>query len=225
MNFLDLCKSLRMECSVAGVGPDHVTNQTGTYAKLVNWIQVANTEIQGRYFNWKFLFSHFVHTEESLRREFAEDVNARRINPPDDLNVWVLDSFTLNGERIPAMEYHDRAVADDRFSKQPFVVVNPDNSLMVRNFDNGFPAIEADYYRKPQELMADDDEPLFPSQYHYLIVYRAMMMYGGYDNAPEITASGAEGFQLMLPTLEANQLPLHSETLMPNQQDLVIRCE
>lgn len=225
MTFLELCRAVRTECSVAGVGPDTVAGQTGTYAKLVNWVRQANTEIQNRYFNWKFLFRTYTHTPEVMGRSFADDINSPNIEAPVDLNVWVKDSFRLDGKRVDAVEYHDKAFAINSMGARPYVVIMPDNSLVINNKREGFPNLVADYYCKPQVLKSNTDTPYFPEQFHYLIIYRSMMMYGNYDNAIEIKSAGIEGWQEMMPILEANQLPLHSETLMPNQQELVVRVE
>lgn len=223
MTYLELCQALRDECSVAGVGPDRVTGQTGTYGRLINWVRQAYVEIQNHYINWKFLHRWFVHDKEALLRAFVDDPNAHTIQPPEDLNVWVLESFKLDGQPIPAAEYHDRTFAD---RDQPCVVVMPDNSLHIQNLEEGvFPDLRGSYYCKPQVLTADNDVPWMPQQFHYLIVYRAMMMYGTYDNALEIKAGGIEGWQSMMPVLEANQIPLQSKPLMPNELELIIRTE
>lgn len=226
MTFLELCRAVRTECSVAGVGPDTVAGQSGTYAKLVNWVRQSYIEIQNRYINWKFLHAHYVHSQERMMREFAGDVDSPSIAPPDDLNIWSLDTFTLFGQQVDVVEYHDKTVTLEYGVEKPAVIVLPDNSLLVQNLEAGvFPSFQADYYRKPQILKKNDDVPWMPEQFHYLIVYRAMMMYGNYDNATEIKSAGIEGWQDMMPILEANQLPLHSQTLMPNQQELVVRVE
>jgi hypothetical protein len=64
-----------------------------------------------------------------------------------------------------------------------------------------------EYYAKPQELAENDDVPLLPSHYHMLIVYKAMMLYAGYENAPDVFAAGQLHYQQMLADLEQDQLP------------------
>ena len=53
--FLELVNDLRRECSVAGTGLSSVVDQTGESQRLVRWINQAHEEIQGKYFDWRFL--------------------------------------------------------------------------------------------------------------------------------------------------------------------------
>jgi len=50
------------------------------------------------------------------------------------------------------------------------------------------------YVRKPQVLVNDFDVPLLPGEFHPIIVYKAMMLYAGYESAPEIHQSGTMGY-------------------------------
>ncbi len=220
MNFIELCKELRSQCSVAGIGPDRIVNQTGNYLRLINWIRQSNTEIQAKYFNWKFLWRRFSHTEEQAKRLFL-DTEAVTIAAPGDLNIWNLSSFWLNGSRIGAVEY-SRWSREESFCGVPFLVVMPDNSLELHNKPAGFPEITADYYAVPQILKDDKDIPYIPDTYHQLIVYRGMMMYANYDNAPEVKSAAIEGMQSLMPQLEASQLPGQQDSMTVNEYDFVI---
>lgn len=223
MNFLELCKELRSQCSVAGIGPDRIANQTGNYQRLINWIRQSNTEIQAKYFNWKFLWRRFNHTKEQLKRQFL-DTEATTIAAPADLNVWNLSSFRLNRCRIGVVEYSQWNPEED-YCGVPFLVVMPDNSLELHNKPAGFPEITADYYAVPQTLKDDKDIPYIPEPYHQLIVYRAMMMYANYDNAPEVKHAALEGMQMLMPQLDASQLPGQQDYMMANEYDLTIRAQ
>ena len=50
------------------------------------------------------------------------------------------------------------------------------------------------YTKQVQVLVDDVDTPIMPEQYHMAIVYKAMMLYAGYEAAPEVFQAGAQGF-------------------------------
>jgi hypothetical protein len=59
--------------------------------------------------------------------------------------------------------------------------------------DSGYTLL-GDYYRVPTEMVNATDEPVIPDQFHWAIVYRAMMMYGVSEAAPEIFDEGEIAF-------------------------------
>lgn len=67
--------------------------------------------------------------------------------------------------------------------------------------------ISGDYYKVATELSASTDEPGLPSQFHMLIVYRAMMLYAAGEAAGEIFQIGNNLYKEMLNRLELQQLP------------------
>ena len=215
MNFLELCQALRRECSISGVGPVSVEDQTGEYARVVNWIRQANQELQARFFNWKFLFRQFENVT------LQNDDESLSIQAPDDLNVWLQDSFIFNGCPIGVVEY-SQWNRKETFLGVPFLVQMPDDSLRLYNAPSGDIVIKADYYATPQHLIANTDEPYIPEPYHWLILYRAIMMYANYDNAPELKTSALEGMQMLMPQLEASQLPGQQQGMMVNEYDFVV---
>ena len=64
-----------------------------------------------------------------------------------------------------------------------------------------------DYWRTPQILEDDEDEPIMPSRYHDLIVYWALKKYGLYEAATEAIARADMEINRLLPELEMDQLP------------------
>ena len=66
--------------------------------------------------------------------------------------------------------------------------------------------IAGEYFRKAQPLTDNTDEPLYPSEYHMIAVWRALMFYGAYDAADERYSHGQNEFRRLLSALHADQM-------------------
>ena len=64
-----------------------------------------------------------------------------------------------------------------------------------------------EYWRTPQELKANIDGPRLPEQYHMVIVYRAMLAYALYENAPEVATAAREGETKIMAEMMRRELP------------------
>jgi hypothetical protein len=71
--------------------------------------------------------------------------------------------------------------------------------------DAGY-TITGDYFKVATELVSATDTPAMPSQFHMIIVYRAMMYYGASEAASEVYQEGATEYKRMINTLSLNQL-------------------
>lgn len=68
--------------------------------------------------------------------------------------------------------------------------------------------VTGDYYRKPQVMDDDDDEPTgLPTEYHIAIVWRAMKYYARFAPAPELYQDSDKDFRRVMYELEREQLP------------------
>ena len=59
----------------------------------------------------------------------------------------------------------------------------------------------------PGAVAADADTPALPSNFHMLIVFRAMYYYGGYESASEVYQRGEFEFKRLMERLNIDQLP------------------
>jgi hypothetical protein len=72
--------------------------------------------------------------------------------------------------------------------------------------DYGYTVV-GDYFAGPTPLVLAADVPALPPQFHYAIVYKAMMYYGSFMGAPEVFERGQEEFGKMMKRLTATRLP------------------
>jgi hypothetical protein len=67
--------------------------------------------------------------------------------------------------------------------------------------------VVGDYFKAPSELTVDADTPALPSKHHMAIVYRALMMYGMYEGAPDAVQRGQMEFNKLMNRIRIDQLP------------------
>jgi len=212
VNFLGLVQQLHTEVGAAGSAPSAVTSQVGESARLVNWVKRADEFIQLKWNNWKFLRT----TWTSLNTTTA---GVATLAKPTDLKFWDASNecaaffYTRPGETdknpIHVIEYDSikNQILDTTQGEISRVIIMPDNSLMFEPVPDAIYTLSADYYRKPTLLAADGDESDIPDEFHQIIIGRAMILYGNFENAPEMKDQGEEIYIEQLALLENDQLP------------------
>lgn len=206
MTFLELCQRLRQEVGAAGTGPASVTGQHGEYARLIGWIQQEWTQIQTERPDWQFAWAEGEIEMEDGYREYAL---------PNDWASFIPGTIYLDDRKLTLLGYPDfrRRYRSGAPSVPQHITVTPDKVLTLSAAVqiDAPPApgqvLTFEYYRKPQQLTANGDVPRLPSRYHMLIVYRAMVQYGLYENAGEVVQQGMANAARLMSRLERTELP------------------
>ncbi|WP_372831000.1 hypothetical protein [Pontibacterium sp.] len=201
MNFLDACKKTVKRCGMTGSGPVTVENQSGEMALAVEWVRDAYLEVCGKWLNWKFLWAQ--HSGEITPGQSIYP-------PPSDLGIWDHSTIRVDGAKAEVLEYE--AIKDwwepsTNNGVPSLVVILPDSSLRLDPAPSGALSVSGDYYRVAPAPESNTDEFLIPQPYQNVILGRAMMLYAGYENAPDVKQDGLELYQQMMAQLEAHQLP------------------
>ena len=84
--------------------------------------------------------------------------------------------------------------------------IGPDESFLVGPTPDAAHFIRADYVKDYQALTEDSSTPAIPSRWHSLIVWRALMEYGGFDAASEVMARAERNYTLGWPQLVQSQM-------------------
>lgn len=215
MNYLQLTQRLHRELGRSGAGPTAFATATKDHLRLFDWINDAWRNIQTEAREWKWMrrqleFStNLVTTAYTGSAAGAADFGRwRRIN--DDYtvraylaaaptNVWRLTYLPLDQYRRlyedvpPAAAKPDRWTIDDAER----LVITPPSNVVYK--------VRADYQIAPQDLDEDADIPDMPSEYHILLVWKALMEGGMYDAAPEVLTRAGTNHRDMRSRLEVNQ--------------------
>ena len=205
MTFRELCDRLLKETGVNDNGVASVSGQTGMQLKAVNWVIRAWTEIQNQQ-HWHFLWQ---------TGSFDTVVGTQEYSPTLDptLQTWVIDSVRLtDGTQTGYLTYkkwsdwrQERLTVND--GKPSAFTIDPTNKLLFNTKPDAVYSIDFDYYRTPQILAANTDEPILPSHFHDVILYQAMEYLAMEQDASEIYQASAITLRRLMADLKAEQLP------------------
>lgn len=195
MTFLELCQRLRQEVGAAGNGPANVAGQSGEYARLIGWVQTAWREIQLER-RWRFDWSL---GQVELTTEDTQ------YPLPDDFDTWVVDTLRFGSQAIRVLPWEElRYAASDHLT---CAAIAPDGVLHLNAATKTSGVLMFEYWRTPQELESNNDVPRMPTRYHMAIVYRAMLQYGLYENAPEVVQQANANYREVMMRVAATELP------------------
>lgn len=213
--FLALCQRLRQEAGISGTGPYSVLGQVGESKKVVDWIATAYQDIQNLHSEWDFL-----RTEVSFDTTAGLNNYTKATISVPEYGEWVSDSFrsylTASGVASEQfmnwcnwMRFRDTYVFGSNRTLQGFpryLAQKPDKSLIMYPTPNDEYTINGEYFQRAHAMAADADEPLIPTEYRLVIVWRALMFYAGSYNAPELYAVGEAEYKRILRRLEHTNL-------------------
>lgn len=198
MTFLQLAKEVaRLGGAAGNDGPPTVVRQRGESQRVINFVQIAYEEIANLNADWDFLWAH---------DSYEVDPGLALYPAPDDLGTWDAERVFLDGEPLPVIEWADYRPETLPPSRPYQAVRRPDNQLLLVPTPADAHVLAFDYYRRPNTLRVDGDVPLIPSRFRRVIVGRALMILGNYENAPDVKDQGTEMFTLYLDQLERHQL-------------------
>lgn len=233
MNFLALCQRAAVECGVAPSAAIQtvlptVVGATGSLGRIVNWVGDAWSDIQMDADDWDWMRSSSLlgagvsFQTVAGRASYPLGIGAGTVGVAvDTLGKWDAKTFRcfptavgFQGEiamgEIPFDTWRDVYMFGAMRSQQtqPYAIaVGPDLSLCLGPPPNGLYTITGDYFIASTDMVADTDAPVgLPTRFHMLVVYRAMLKYGGYESAPEVYQRGKEegdGMYVQLMALRA----------------------
>lgn len=175
MNYLQLCKFTRQECGVQGQGPSTVVGRTGLLKKIVEWVRDADLFVQSLYADWGYLW-----------KEFTDDTTLGNdgITKPSNFGMWDRESFgvargTTSGKKLRLIDFKEWRENFNVKSNNPptAITILPNNNLKLSHPADGTYEIYANYWRQPVEMTANDDEPLYSSNFHRIIIAKAKMWF------------------------------------------------
>lgn len=220
--FLELTSRLCRECGVSTSNFATTVNQSGKLRLMCDWINAAWMDIQGLHQDWDWLRTSvsFVTVDGQATYALGSGAGTTGVTAAV-FGMWDRRSFrnypTATG--TPAeicMGYidHDRwrdtyQIGSSRTAtSQPYqFTITPAKAIGLGPVPASGYTITGDYFTCPTEMSADVDIPALPAHYHMAIVYRAMMMYGAYEAAPEVYQRGEMEYKRLMSRVEHDRLP------------------
>jgi hypothetical protein len=177
MTYLQLCQRTWREIGMQGDGMPAVDNQSGIILDVVTWVQQAWLDIQNAE-RWNFLRNDLALTLLSGQGEVA--VSASVMLEIDQSHGWV------NGSAISWANYGDFLSAYPLPALgSPSVATLSGDGRTVR-----FNALATSDlpvrllgWKPPQLLSSNLHVPTIPDSYHMAIVWRAVILYAGREEA------------------------------------------
>lgn len=221
MDYLGFVNRTRVECGVSGSNAALTTliGVSGENARIANWVRAAWNDVQTVKEDWDW-----------KRRPFEfNTVTQQQTYTPAQTGVgvqfgnWKRDSFRCS---LVGQNYADEQLLNfmefttfrnlyqygnmRRTYARPVVVsITPGSSknLAFGSIPDQPYVITGEYYAAPYDLVNDTDTLDIPTRFELLVVYRAMMYYGGYESAPEVYQRGELEFKRLMNRLNIDQLP------------------
>jgi hypothetical protein len=216
MTFLQLCKRLRMEAGIPGTGPITAIDQSGEIGRIVDWVSSAYEDIQNLRATWKFLRTSFTFSTMAAKQNYTltdvslTDLAVWKTSRDDDLTIYSSVSDEQYLIYCPWDVFKGTYLFGTNRTttgRPTIATIKPDNSMSLWPIPNTVFTVIGEYYKKAQTMAVDSDEPLIPSQFHIIIVWKALMYYGAYSGSPDLYTHGEREYKHVLRKLEKNQLP------------------
>jgi hypothetical protein len=216
MSFLQLVQRLRSESGTSGGGPVTVSGATGEIKSLCNWVADAWMNIQMSRRDWFFMRQPVEFTTAPGKSSYTtEDAGI------DSFADFKLDSFRqysvaagFASESRLAYQPYDLFRDSHLFGAQRSntqmpvdFTVDPGENFILGPIPDTSYVINGECYARPTVMELDGDCPTMPSQYHMMIVWRALMYYGQNQAAPEAYTHGQNEYSRMMSELMRDQLP------------------
>lgn len=228
MNYLQICQRLAQECGVSGTLTTTI-GQVGSLARIVTWANQGWDELQTEHDDWDWMRSSNLlgagvsFSTVAGQASYPLGTGAGTSGITSDIfGKWDRDSFrnyttSIGVSNEMFLDYIPFDVWRDGYmlgamravQTRPVVVsIGPDMSLCLGPPPNALYTVTGDYFLAPTAMAVDADVPIgLPPAFHMTIVYNAMMMYAGYESAPEVFQRGQAGYASNLRALEALRMP------------------
>ncbi len=196
MNFLGLTQAVYRESGLSGTTPTAYAGTSGDVARFFAWTNWAARDITLAREDWRFRrgSATLASTTSQVNpgasfglTDFASWKDATRFYKPSAYRL----ADTLSSE-------HELLWVDyDQFRKMFYLgtqtpsaaqywSISPEDEFLLGPAPDSAHFIRADYVKTYADMAADTDIPQLPERFHMLIVWKALMEYGGFDAASEV---------------------------------------
>ncbi|MDP3139782.1 MAG: hypothetical protein Q8N17_26030 [Burkholderiaceae bacterium] len=220
MNLLQLATRLHRESGRSGNGPTTIVGASKDHLRLFDWINDAWTELQNRPLDWRWMRERVTATlttgissysgaslsaaDFGKWRPYSKEYTPKCYETATPENYWRLGWMTLE-------QFRDHYVDSSPPAGRPLDwSIDDDGSLLIGPEPDAAYGIKSEYLHAPTELVADTDEPDFQTSHHMLLVWRALIEVGTFDNAADVLARASANFARAENSLLAEYArPLH----------------
>lgn len=219
-SYLELCQKVARDSgTISGTLPASVNGQSGRLFTIVEQVKESWRQIQTARNAWLFHFKTFTGsltagTQCYTPASFNITDLARWITDvqeEDALSLY-LDSVGVEDEAaLRQIDYWQWRKTYDRGAQvqnRPIVyAISPSNELCFGPNPDAACTVKGAYYRTPQVLADDDDEPICPARFHDVIAWHALWKLGWFDEGEAPIKWAQQEYRALMQDLEREQLP------------------
>jgi hypothetical protein len=211
VNYLQLVQRLHREAALSGNGPTTIVDAPKEHLRLFDWVADALRELESRPLDLRWMRRRVtittvaaptldipdisVYTPAALGlttfgrwRPESDEWSVKCVDPTDATRTWNLHWMTLD-------QWRDAYVHSIQPAGQPSSwSVDDNNALLIGPAPDAAYAIRTEYLRAAQELTVDADTPEFDADLHLILMWRALVEAGKFENAPDVLARGQTNF-------------------------------
>lgn len=194
-DFVTLTQEMRQLSGLSGSGPADVATATDIELQLVRDVRNAWIRIQAARYPWKWMWKEYeipspgsgpLQSIGNTQDYLLTDVERVHVNT--FRNYLTADGPTKRQRMtfIPWESWQQKYAVANITASRPLQCTRLPNGTLRLYKPNDIYSIEFETQKLPQELLVNSDIPEMPVQYHQLIVYEAMKIYGKANDAPEV---------------------------------------
>ena len=141
-------------------------------------------------------------------------VNAREIVSneieyihPDTASVYLKSAGPDTAVDLQVVDYDTfRSITKNQsYTGEPsMIALTPAKNIALDPIPDDIYVVNFEYQKRPQTLTDNTDEPELWPEYHDIIVSKALILFGGYESAPETLQTGTIAYQMQIADLKAN---------------------
>jgi hypothetical protein len=236
MNLLQLVQRAMQEGGASGTITT-TAGQIGEAQRFVNWVQSAWSDLQTIHDDWNWMRSSYIlgsagdsaqGTGLSFNTVAGQAVYQIGTGAgqtgidPAKFQKWVRGSFfiyptaagyvaetQLDLIDFDAWRYTYMLGANRNVQTRPVAVAEgPDFSICLGPPPAAGYTVTGDYYTAPNQMVEDINTPTgLPPAQHMIIVWKALLDYGGYEAASDVYQRADAHYQSMMSQLESLRLP------------------
>lgn len=192
-DFVTLAQETRNLAGLSGSGPADVSTATNVELTIVRNVRDAWIRIQASWYPWKWMWKEYTAPlggplQSILNTEDYLLTGVQKIHVNTFRN-YLTSIGTTDRQRmnfIPWEAWQRRyAVVSVTASRPRQCTRLPNGNLRLYKPDDIY-SVEFEIQKTPQVLAANADVPEMPVEYHPLIVYEALKIFGKANDAPEL---------------------------------------
>lgn len=215
MNKLELFKALWKEQDLSNTTPSTTLSQSGELLQSVGWLDTAYASILRERYDWQFMVADYEFSITEGKSEYTATEAGI-----DDLSKWVVSDMTVYSDGYddeqgltfcqwkPFKSTYLRGTSRTTTGRPQIVSVKPDNSLIFSAIPDRDYTCTGEYRRRIVELADDDAVPVFPEDFHMIIVWRALMFHGSLHAETDKYAHGLREYTKLFAEMCNSQLPM-----------------